>query len=147
LHDLLQDVAVEREVGDQPLEFAILLAPLPQLAQFAQAKAGVFLLPDVEGRLADAVLAANLAHPGAALGLAQRAQDLLLAVALLRHSRALLSLLQRTTPQARFSTYGRHTFRVLGHTGKELLSRLSSQLPDLCPTGPQLRSLQSLVKA
>jgi hypothetical protein len=33
LHDLLQDVAIEREVGYQPLEFAILFAQLAQLAQ------------------------------------------------------------------------------------------------------------------
>src|SRR5215471_18180717 len=79
-------MAIEREVGDQPLEFAILLAQLPQLAQLAQAQARVFLLPDVKGRLADAILAANVAHPGAALRLPQRPQDLLLAVALLRHS-------------------------------------------------------------
>jgi hypothetical protein len=39
LHDLLQDVPIVREVGDQPLEFAILLAQLPQLAQFTQAQA------------------------------------------------------------------------------------------------------------
>jgi hypothetical protein len=44
LHDLLQDVAIEREVGDETLEFAILLAQLPQLAQLAQAYAGVFFL-------------------------------------------------------------------------------------------------------
>jgi hypothetical protein len=32
-------------------------------------------------------------------------------------------------------------------TAKELMVRLSNQLPDLCPTGAQLRSLQRRVKA
>jgi hypothetical protein len=40
--------------------------------------------------------------------------DLHFALARLRHSAALLRLLHRTTPQAPFSTYDRHTFRVLG---------------------------------
>jgi len=62
-------MTIEREVGDQPLEFAVLVAQLPQLAQFTQSQAGVFLLPDVKRGLADAVLAANLVHPGAALRL------------------------------------------------------------------------------
>jgi hypothetical protein len=32
LADLLQEMALEREISDQPLEFAVLLAQLPQLA-------------------------------------------------------------------------------------------------------------------
>lgn len=67
LHGLLQDVAVEREVGDQPLEFAVFFTQLTELAQLTQAEPRVLLLPDVKGGVADPVLAADLAHPGAAL--------------------------------------------------------------------------------
>ena len=65
---------------------------------------------------------ANSQYRNHAFRLAQRAQDLLFAVALLRHSRALLRLLQRTTAQAPFSTYRRYTFRVLGQ--RSFCSRL-----------------------
>ena len=78
-HDLLQDVRVQGEVGNQPLELAVLLAQLPQLAQ---TQIGVLLLPDLKGRVADAVLATDLAHPGAGFRLAQHPQNLLFAVTL-----------------------------------------------------------------
>jgi len=56
---LMQNRLVQAQVGDQPLELAILLA---ELAQFA--------------KLADAELAADLADRRARLGLARRQSDL-----------------------------------------------------------------------
>src|SRR5581483_2054790 len=111
LHDLLQDVAIQREVGHQALELAVLLAQLPRLAQ---PKPRVLLLPDVKPGLADPVLATDVAHLRPRFRLAQRPQNPLLTAALLRHSHALLILLQRTIPGVRFSTYRRHIFWPLG---------------------------------
>ena len=68
LHDLLQDVTVQREVRDQVLKLRVLLAQLPELAQLAQAQPRILLLPNVEGRFADPVFApmsATLAPPSA----------------------------------------------------------------------------------
>src|SRR5208337_4007792 len=79
------------------LELGVLLAQLPELTQFAQSQSPILLLPDVVRRLADPVLAADVGHPGAALRLSQRPQDLLLRMSLLRHLRVLLVLVQRTT--------------------------------------------------
>jgi hypothetical protein len=89
-HDLLQHVPVQREIGDQAFELAILFAQLPQLTQFVQGQAAVLFLPDLERGFADAVLAANIRHPFAALGLMQCPQNLFLAARLLGHPRALL---------------------------------------------------------
>ena len=46
LHDLLQDVTVQREIRDQVLKLAVLLAQLPELAQLAQAQPRILLLPN-----------------------------------------------------------------------------------------------------
>jgi hypothetical protein len=46
-------VAVEREVSDQALELAVLLAQLPQLTQLVQSQPRVLLLPDVVRRFVD----------------------------------------------------------------------------------------------
>src|SRR5208283_5227829 len=51
--ELLQDVAVEAQVRHQPLQLAVLLAELPELAEL---QAGVLLLPEVECLLTDPVL-------------------------------------------------------------------------------------------
>jgi hypothetical protein len=59
LHDLLQDVTVQREIRDQVLEFRVLLAQLPELAQFAQPQSRILLLPNVERGFADPVFAAR----------------------------------------------------------------------------------------
>src|SRR5271170_6804216 len=72
------------------LELGVLLAQLPELTQFAQPQSRILLLPDVVRRLADAVLAANVGHPGAALRLSQCPQNMLLRMSLLRHLRVLL---------------------------------------------------------
>ena len=76
---------VQRQIRHQPLELGVFLAQLPKLAQLAQSQAGVLLLPDVVGGLADAMFPAQVGDPGTALGLVQRPQNLLLRVTPLRH--------------------------------------------------------------
>jgi len=49
-------VFVEREIGHEPFQPAVLLFHLPQPAEFAHAQVRVFLFPGVEGGLADAEL-------------------------------------------------------------------------------------------
>ncbi len=39
---------IQRQIGHQPLELAVLLTQLPQLAQLRQDEPTVLLLPDVE---------------------------------------------------------------------------------------------------
>jgi hypothetical protein len=72
LHDLLQDMPLQREIRDQVLKLRVLLTQLPELAQLAQAQSRLLLLPNVERGFADPVFAADVGHPGAALRLAQR---------------------------------------------------------------------------
>src|SRR5262249_56351831 len=60
---------VERQVGDELLELAILLPQLAELLQLARADVAELLLPPVIGLLADPVLAAHLDHGHAALPL------------------------------------------------------------------------------
>jgi hypothetical protein len=60
------------------------------------------------------MLAADVSHPGARLGLPQRPDYLLLRMSLLCHLRVLLVLAQRTTSAASNSTYRWLAFRVLG---------------------------------
>jgi hypothetical protein len=45
---LLQDVFVEREVGDQPLQSPILVLELADLSRLIEAQVRVLLLPEVE---------------------------------------------------------------------------------------------------
>src|SRR5262249_29342009 len=60
---------VERQVGDELLELAILLAQLAELLQLARADVAELLLPAIVGLLADPVLAAHLHHRHTALPL------------------------------------------------------------------------------
>src|ERR1700726_3263542 len=92
LHDLLQDVTVQREVRDQVLKLRVFLAQLPELAQLAQAQPPILLLPNVERGFADPVFAADVGHSGAAFRLPHCPQDLLFRMSLLRHLRVLLVL-------------------------------------------------------
>jgi hypothetical protein len=50
-YDLLKHLLVEREVGDELFELAVLLLELAHLAQLAHAHTGVLGLPSVEGLL------------------------------------------------------------------------------------------------
>src|ERR1700730_11894325 len=107
-------MAVQREIRDQVLKLRVLLTQLPELAQLALAQSRILLLPNVERRFADPVLAADVGHSATAFRLAQCPQDLLFRMSLLSHPRVLLVLAQRTTPAVSNSTYGWLAFRVLG---------------------------------
>jgi len=118
LHDLLQDVPIQGEVRDQALEPPVLLAQLAQLTELVQSQSRILLLPDVERRFADPVLAADLGDSRAALRLTQCPQNLLFRMSLLRHLRVLLVLVQRTTLAPPNSTYRWLAFRVLGQSSR-----------------------------
>ena len=68
---LLQDLLVERQVGDESLQPRILVAHLPQLADLRHAQAAKLLLPEVEGRFRNARLTTDIGDRGAGLGQAQ----------------------------------------------------------------------------
>ena len=74
----MEDVLVERQIRHRALQLRILLTELAQLEDLAHAEVGVFLLPDVERRLADAELPADIRHRDAAFGLPQRISTLLI---------------------------------------------------------------------
>src|SRR6185503_2789208 len=75
---LREHVLVERQVGDQALQPCILVLELAHAAHLVDAEVPIALLPHVEGRLADAELAAHVADRRACLRLAERVGDLLL---------------------------------------------------------------------
>src|SRR5205823_2611720 len=77
---LLENLFVQRQVGDEALQPRILLAHLPQLAHLGDAQAAVLLLPEVERRLGDAGLATDIRDRRAGLGEAQGVGDLLFGV-------------------------------------------------------------------
>lgn len=64
-----EDVFVEGQVRDDALQTGILVLERSQLPQLADAQVGIFLLPDVEGGLADAQLSADIGRRGSALDL------------------------------------------------------------------------------
>src|SRR5262249_16180961 len=68
---------VQRQVGDDLLELAILLAQLAQLADLGRAEIAEPLLPSVERLLADPVLPAELDHEHTGVALAQDVDHLL----------------------------------------------------------------------
>ena len=68
---------VERQVRDQSFEPAILVLERSQPTQLADAEMRVLLLPDVEGRFADANLPADIGRGRTSLDLAQGVRDLL----------------------------------------------------------------------
>ena len=83
---------VEHQVGDQALEAGILLAHLPQLAHFRHTQAAELLLPQVERRLGNPHLPADIADRRAALGQPERVGDLLFRVPGLLHRASLPSV-------------------------------------------------------
>src|SRR5262249_9086446 len=74
---LPQNLLVERQVGHQLLELAILLAQLAQLADLGRAQVPELLLPAVVGLLADLLLTAELGDRHAALPLPEDVHHLL----------------------------------------------------------------------
>ncbi len=85
MNDVLQHHLVERQVGDEALEFGIFVAQLLQLAGFAGRHPAVDLLPAIEGLLGDPDLAADVPDGHAALDLLQDGSDLLDGKALFLH--------------------------------------------------------------
>jgi hypothetical protein len=65
------------QVGNQPLQLAVLLFQLPQAPQFRWAQPTILLLPIVERRIADTQLPADLFNRRAKLSLLQRKRYLL----------------------------------------------------------------------
>jgi hypothetical protein len=76
---LLQDVTVEREVGDEPFEAIVFVVQLPQPPELAYTEVAVCLLPHVERRLAHAELTAHVRDGRPTLGLPEGLRHLLLA--------------------------------------------------------------------
>ena len=68
---------IEREVGHQSLQPAVLFFELVQPPKFRDAEVGILLFPGVEGLLRDAVLPAEIANRSAGLGLQKGVDDLL----------------------------------------------------------------------
>jgi hypothetical protein len=69
-------VFVERKIGHEPFQPAVLFFCLPQLAEFAHAQMRVLLFLDVEGRVTDTELSAEIADRGPTLGLPDGINDL-----------------------------------------------------------------------
>src|SRR5262249_7467129 len=74
---LPQDLLVERQIGDELLQFSILLAELTQLAHLGRAQVPELLLPAVVRLLADLVLPTKLRNRHAALPLPEDVHHLL----------------------------------------------------------------------
>jgi hypothetical protein len=76
--DFLEDVPIERQIGHQPLQSSVLIPQLPELTNFEEPQVAVALLPDIERRLADPHLPADVRHRLSRGGLLEGKQDLLL---------------------------------------------------------------------
>ena len=77
-NDFLQNMPIQCQIGHQPLQSAVLVAQLTQLAYLEQSQVPVALLPDVKRRLADPHLPAYIRHQLSRSRLLERKQDLLL---------------------------------------------------------------------
>ena len=78
--NFLQDVPIERQIGHQPLQSGVLIPQLPELADLEKPKVAVALLPDVERRLADPHLSADVRYRLSGGDLLEGKQDLLLGI-------------------------------------------------------------------
>lgn len=72
-----ENVFVERQIRDHPLQSRILVLERPQLPQLADTQVGVLLLPDIERSFADAELPSDIRRGRAAFDLAEGVRDLL----------------------------------------------------------------------
>ncbi len=70
--DLLQYLPVQRQIGYDPFELAVLFSKLSQFPEFLHSEPGVLLLPAIKSCLTDPKLAAQLPGLGAGLRLLQR---------------------------------------------------------------------------
>src|SRR6185312_5489090 len=116
---------VERQVGDQGFQLAILFAQLSKLAQLVQGKPSVFPLPAVKRLLGHAHFPANIADLLPRLDLPQGQDDLLFAMPFSRHSSS-PRFRSEDHIQAPVSTFPLSHFRVLGQrTGAQLTGCLN----------------------
>src|SRR6185437_1177523 len=116
---------VERQVGDQGFQLAILFAQLLKLAQLVQGKPSVFPLPAVKRLLGHAHFPANIADLLPRLDLPQGQDDLLFAMPFSRHSSS-PRFRSEDHIQAPVSTFPLSHFRVLGQrTGAQLTGCLN----------------------
>ena len=81
----LAQVLVQAQIGHDLLEFAVLFIKVAQAPQFGRANAAIALLPDIKGRLADALLATDLLDSRTQLGLLESKGNLLLGELALLH--------------------------------------------------------------
>jgi hypothetical protein len=88
---ILEDGAIKRQIGDDCLEFGVLIAQLAKLADFGGTKASKAFLPDIERRLRDTELARDICDRRTDLGLAQCSCDLFVGVAGFAHGANLLA--------------------------------------------------------
>src|SRR5262249_43453158 len=79
---VLQDVAIEREIGDDLFQFPTLVAQRPQLTQLLHTKARELLLPPIECLLADADSPTHLGDLLAGFDLPERVDDLVVGSAM-----------------------------------------------------------------
>ena len=113
LQSVVRDVLVEPKVGNQLLQLPILVLKLLELAHLGDAHPRELAHSAVEGRLADAELAAHLLHRRAALGLPQSKRDLLARRSALLHR----SSFQREAELPRLLSHcGLLRKRVYAHT-------------------------------
>src|SRR5262249_33405502 len=83
--ELLESLVIQREVGDQALQPAVLMFEGAQSPRLVYFEPGVFGLPAVERLLADGVAAAKISALRAGLRLLQDPDDLLLGEPLALH--------------------------------------------------------------
>jgi hypothetical protein len=76
--DFLQYVPIQRQIGHQALQPLVLVTQLLQLTDLQNPQVRVALIPDVERRLADPHLPADIPDCLAHLRLLERIQDLFL---------------------------------------------------------------------
>lgn len=74
LHDVRQDLLVQRQIRHEPLQPAVLVT---QLVQLRNTHVGILLLPGIERRFADTKMPADVRHRRASLMLPQCLSDLL----------------------------------------------------------------------
>ena len=94
---VLENLLVERGIGDHSLEPAILLLELLEAHGLRGAHTAVLLPPSVERRLADAVLAQQLVHRDTRLRLLQDVNDLGFRKARLPHGQVLSRTLRESS--------------------------------------------------
>src|SRR5579862_2882027 len=118
--DLLQDVPIEAQVRDQPLQLVVLFSQLTELPQLVQTQARVLLLPEVEALLTDAMLAADLHYGRTCFSFPKHPQNLFLRVSSLTHP-SLLLVSSRQPPRPRTLNFKTEEFLGFGSPQDDLV--------------------------